>query len=88
MTLTGTNITQSITLNSFTLTVTQPNQIISNSTSTAQKEYPSNLVGGFDLYPNIPIIVILSFAPVCVTGNSVSRVNYYDGQNSFIFNLP
>jgi hypothetical protein len=81
-------VTYPIALNAFTLAVTQPNQVISNSTNTNQEELPTNQVQGFNLYPNLPVILILSFAPVCVTSGSVSRLVYFDNQFSASFNLP
>lgn len=89
MTLSQTNATMDIRLSAFSLTVTQNNLIITNSTSGAQHELPTNIISDLVLNPGIPVILVLSFAPVCYnTSLSIAKLNYFDNINSFQFNLP
>ena len=88
LTLTDTNSTYGIQLSNFYAIVTQKNMVISNSTNINQNQNPTNLIKNVLLFPNIPVILILSFKPTCVTPSNIARLVYLDGTFSFTFNLP
>jgi len=88
MTWTNSNQTYGVALGSFNLLVTQKNIVVSNSTNFSQDEFPTNTVTNVVMFPNIPVILILSFGPVCVTPGALARIIYLDGNFNFVFNLP
>ena len=88
VTLINSNNTYVIALNSFTLTVTQKNIVIGNSTDTSQFQNPTNTITNITIFPNVPVILVLSFRPACVIPNSVARLNYLDSVFNFVFDLP
>lgn len=82
------NSTYTISLTSFYLLVTQKNIVVSNQTNINQNQNPTNQIASVTLFPGIPVIMILSFQPVCVTAGSLARLLYVDGTFNFVFDLP
>ena len=88
VTVVNSNNTYTIALASFSLTVTQRNVIVANSTDASQFQAPTNTIASLTLFPNIPVVLVLSFKPVCVIPGSIARLNYLDGTYNFVFDLP
>lgn len=77
-----------VPLSAFSLIVTQRNILIGNMTNLSQTQTPTNTIGSFNLYPNIPVVAVISFSPTCVTPGSIAQLLYNDGTYSYTFNLP
>ena len=88
VTLTNSNSTYGIQLSSFFLIVTQNNMVVSNTTNINQNQNPTNIIKNVLLFPNIPVILILSFRPTCVTSSNIAKLLYLDGIFNFQYTLP
>jgi len=76
-----------IQTNNFWLLITTPNIVVTNSSASSYTN-PNNLVKGFNLFPNIPVNLILGFQPTCLPSVGVARLVYLDNTYNFTFNLP
>src|SRR5712692_8469672 len=75
MNLTWTN-SQSIyriSVNNFWLLITTPNVQVSNSSDSSYKN-PNNLIRAFNIFPNIPVNLVLGFAPTCLPSVGIARL--------------
>jgi hypothetical protein len=88
VTWTQSNSTYTVVLSNFYLVITQNNIVISNSTNVNQNQNPTNKISSVTLFPAIPVILIVSFKPVCLTAGSISRLIYIDGTFNFVYSLP
>jgi hypothetical protein len=82
------NQTYTVQMANFFQLVTQKNIVVANTTNTNQNQNPTNLITQVTLFPNIPVILILSFKPVCVAPGNLARLIYIDGNYNFVFDLP
>ena len=76
-----------IQTNNFWLLITTPNIVVTNSSASSYTN-PNNLVKQFNLFPNIPVNLILGFQPTCLPSVGVARLVYLDNTYNFTFNLP
>lgn len=88
VTWSNSNMSYLLVFANFYLLVTQKNMVIANVTNINQNQNPTNLVQSVILFPKLPVILILSFQPVCVTAGSLARLIYIDGSFNFVFDLP
>lgn len=88
LTLTNTNTTYAIQLSNFYVIVTQKNMVVANVTNVNLNQNPTNIIRNILLFPDIPVILILSFKPTCVTTGQLARLLYLDGLFNFQYNLP
>lgn len=86
ITWTNSNVTYPVSVQSFFITVSAPNQVVGNSTSTSYKS-PSNTFLTLLVFPNLPVTFRVSFVKVCGTPSTLKLV-YIDPNFSFSFQLP
>lgn len=87
LTWTGSKSLYRINTNNFWLLITTPNVQVSNSSDSSYKN-PNNLIKSFNMFPNIPVNLILGFAPTCLPSVGIARLIYLDNRFNFTFTLP
>lgn len=87
VTWTGTTSFYTVQIPNFWLVITARNTIVGNSTN-AIYENPSNTIGQFNVFPNIPVALTLSFSRTCLANVNVAQLVYLDGTYNFTFILP
>lgn len=87
LTWTDSNTIYRVNTNNFWLIVTTPNVVVTNSSASSYKN-PNNQIKGFVMFPNIPVSLILGFAPTCLPSVGVARLMYLDSKFNFTFTLP
>ena len=68
--------------------VTSASSQMDTNSSASSYTNPNNLIKGFNLFPNIPVNLILGFQPTCLPSVGVARLVYLDNTYNFTFGLP
>src|SRR2546425_9104490 len=76
-----------ISTNNFWLLITTPNVQVTNASDSIYKN-PNNLIRSFNIFPNVPVNLILGFGPTCLPTVSTARLIYLDSRFNFTFTLP